>query len=175
MVIGILTELLTRISSRKNSCFPQVAITGGDGTSSNGMRLLERSRILVKQPLLGSACIAVLLVILALGLWPFHSPRNAVTWLKDHSGILFGTYGTVMSTDAFQAGGSPDPQPCSIELWLQPANDHGGAVLTFYAPDNPFRLSVQQSLTDLMLQSGRSGSPGLALYGAVRCIVYSRP
>src|ERR1035438_2632440 len=137
-------------------------MTGEDGTNSNGMRLLERSRILVKQALLGSACIAVLLVILALGLWPFHAPRNAVTWLKDHSGLRLDDHGTVMSAGALDGTGSGDPQPCSIELWLQPANDHGGAVLTFYAPENPFRLSVHQSLTDLMLQSGRSGSPGLA-------------
>jgi hypothetical protein len=108
----------------------------------------------------GVLCIAVPIVILTLGLWPFHSPRNDVTWLQDHNGLRLGEHGTVMSAGAFKQSGSPDPQPCSIELWLQPANDNGGTILTFYAPDTPLRLSVHQSLTDLMLQSGRSGSAG---------------
>ena len=73
-----------------------------------------------------------------------------------------GDHGTVMSAGTLNRNDSRDAQPCSIELWLQPASDSGGTVLTFYAPDNPFRLSLHQSLTDLMLQSGKPGSPGVA-------------
>ena len=116
----------------------------------------------MKQPLLGILCIAVLLVILTLGLWPFHAPKNEVTWLRDQNGLRLGDHGTVMSAGALDGQESGVPQPCSIELSLQPADDYGGTVLTFYAPDNPIRLSVHQSLTDLMLQSGRPDSPGPA-------------
>ena len=51
------------------------------------------------------ACIAVLLGILVAGLWPFHTPKNEVTWLKDRNGLRFGDYGTVRSTDALDWAG----------------------------------------------------------------------
>ena len=111
---------------------------------------------------IGILCIAVLAGILVLGLWPFHAPRNEVTWLPDHNGLRFGDYGTVISSGAFNGTGSREAAPCSVELWLQPANDYGGTILTFYASDNQVHLSLHQSLTDLMLESGRSGSPGRA-------------
>ena len=112
--------------------------------------------------LLGIACIASLSGILVAGLWPFHSPRNEVTWLKDRNGLLFGEYGTVMSTGALAGTGSSDPQPCSLELWLEAATDNGGTILSFYTPDNPLQLSLYQSHTDFVLQSRRSISPGQA-------------
>ena len=40
----------------------------------------------MKTRFLDLICVAVLCVILTLGLWPFHSPRNEVTWLGDHGG-----------------------------------------------------------------------------------------
>jgi hypothetical protein len=112
---------------------------------------------------LGIACIAVLSAILVAGLWPFHAPENDVTWLKDHNGLRFGRFGTVLSSGAVNRDGSPDPQPCSIELWLQPATENGGAILSFYDADNPLQLTLYQSQFDLVLQSGRSGSPGRAM------------
>jgi hypothetical protein len=114
----------------------------------------------VRQRLLGIGCIAVLCGTLAAGLWPFHSPANGVTWLKDRNGLRFGDYGTVMSSGAFNETNSRDPQPCSMELWLQPAGENGGAILSFYAPDNPIQLLLYQSHTDLVLRSGRNSSPG---------------
>jgi hypothetical protein len=110
---------------------------------------------------LGILCIASLSGILLAGLWPFHAPRNEVTWLKDRNGLRFGEYGTVMSTGAL-AGSSSDPQPCSIELWLEAATDNGGTILSFYAPDDPLQFSVNQSHNDLALQSRRASSTGRA-------------
>jgi hypothetical protein len=108
--------------------------------------------------LLSAACIAVLCVILALGLWPFHAPRNEVTWLPDRNGLSFCDYGTVMSAGTFQPSGSPDESSCSIEIWLMPAHsDDGGAILAFYA-QKQLRLSLHQSLSDLMLQRGKLGA-----------------
>jgi VanZ family protein len=112
--------------------------------------------------LLTIVCIAVLCGILVAGLWPFHSPRNEVTWLKDRNGLRFGDYGTVRSAGALGQAVSGDPQSCSIELWLRPGNDYGGTILTLYAADNSIPLSLHQSLADLMLQSGRWGSSGRA-------------
>jgi len=117
----------------------------------------------VRHSLLGIACIAVLCVILVLGLWPFHSPTNEVTWLKDQNGLRFGDYGTVMDTGVFKGTGSRDEASCTIELWLQAAlPNNGGTILTFYSPDNPLQFSVHQSITDLMLQSRGSSSPARA-------------
>ena len=120
----------------------------------------------MRHPLLGIACIAVLCVILVLGLWPFHSPTNEVTWLKDQNGLRFGDYGTVMDTGVFKGTGSRDEASCTIELWLQAAlPNNGGTILTFYSPDNPLQFSVHQSITDLMLQSRGSSSPARAASG----------
>jgi len=51
----------------------------------------------VKSGLAGFLCFIVLCITLSLGLWPFHAPRNDVTWLNDGSGLAFGKQGTVMS------------------------------------------------------------------------------
>lgn len=85
-----------------------------------------------------------------------------MTWLKDRNGLRFGDYGTVRSTGALSPATSGDPRSCSVELWLRPANNNGGAILTLYAADNPIPLSLHQSLTDLMLQSEKLGSSGRA-------------
>jgi VanZ family protein len=111
---------------------------------------------------LGVLCIGVLSVILVLGLWPFHSPRNEVTWLKDRNGISFGDYGTVMSIGSLNGTGLRKQAPCSIELWIKPANDDGGTILTFYAPGRPLEFSLHQSITDLMLQCEGLVSPDRA-------------
>jgi hypothetical protein len=125
--------------------------------------LLGRAGTSRRHLLLCIACVAVLCGILVAGLWPFHSPRNEVTWLQDQNGLRFGDYGTVMSTGAFRETGSRDEASCTIELWLHAAlPSNGGTILTLFAPDNPLQFSLYQSLTDLMLQSGRSSSPNRA-------------
>src|ERR1022692_1439820 len=112
--------------------------------------------------LLGILCIASLSGILVAGLWPFHAPNNAVAWLKDRNGLRFGEYGTVLDPRRLPWAGLLDPQPGSIELWLEAAADNGGAILSFYAPDNPLQFSLNQSHTDLVLQSRRASSTGRA-------------
>ena len=92
-----------------------------------------------------SVCIAILLVILTLGLWPFHAPRNAVSWLQDRNGLRFGDYGTVMSSGAFHQTASPNDAACSIEIWMESARAFwGGTILAFYDPPDPLRLSLHQ-------------------------------
>lgn len=107
-------------------------------------------------PLIRLTCAAVLCVILALGLWPFHAPRNQVAWIHDRNGVRFGEYATVMSSGAFPVSAAPQETPCSLEIWLKPAHAiEGGTFLTFYAPPSPL-LSLHQSVTDLLIQRGTS-------------------
>jgi hypothetical protein len=123
----------------------------------------------MRQRLIAITCICVLLVILALGLWPFHAPRNAVAWLKDGNGLRFGDYGTVISSGTFELAGSPNELSCNIEIWLQAAlADNEGTILSFYLPNHPPQFSLHQSRTDLTLQSGMGiqppGTKGARIY-----------
>src|SRR5215467_9870849 len=98
-------------------------------------------------------CLAVLVVILSLGLWPFRVPRNDVAWLKGRPGLEFGRFSTAISTDALQVLDSAD-LGCSIEIWLRPGYIwDNSTVLGFSSPGTPSRLLVRQSLTDLKLQT----------------------
>ena len=54
--------------------------------------------------ILDALCLAVLCTILALGLWPFHSPTNEVSWLRAGNGLSYARYGTAMSSGVFEAG-----------------------------------------------------------------------
>ena len=104
--------------------------------------------------LLRAICALVLLGILAAGLWPFHAPRNEVSWLAPRNGLLFGEHGSIVSTGAFKASPSQGDSSCSLEVWLEPRRVHSsGTILAFYRPDSrsvPFAL--RQSLGDLVLQ-----------------------
>jgi VanZ like family/Concanavalin A-like lectin/glucanases superfamily len=92
---------------------------------------------MTRSNLLLAICVFVLCGILVAGLWPFHAPRNEVTWLSGRNGLLFGKHGTIVSASPFKAGDSQDDNPCSLEMWLEPTRvDSGGMVLTFYRPDN---------------------------------------
>jgi len=108
------------------------------GTSASGN--LTHSRTM----LLRAACFLVLMCILAAGLWPFHAPKNDVTWLNQKSGILFGKHGSIVSSGSFKARASQGDNSCSLEIWLKPSRvDSGGMILAYYRPENrvvPFAL-----------------------------------
>ncbi len=76
----------------------------------------------MKPKLLGILCFAELGLILTLGLWPFHSPQNEVTWLKRTNGLAFGEYGTVVNSGALKPAGSRRDTSGSVEVWLQPSS-----------------------------------------------------
>lgn len=88
--------------------------------------------------LLAFLCIAVLCIILALGLWPFHAPRNGATWLRNHDGLRFGRYSTVISPRPFRAMNLQTDAGASLEIWLQPYRvwDYG-TLLAIYRPSKP--------------------------------------
>jgi len=98
---------------------------------------------------LRATCALVLLGILVAGLWPFHTPRNEVSWLSQRNGLLFGKYGSILSATPFKAH---LPQgSCSVEIWLEPRRvNASGTILAFHRPEGraaPFAL--RQSLGDL--------------------------
>ncbi len=105
------------------------------------------------------ACIAVLLSILALGLWPFHSPRNDVTWLPDRPGVRLGGTGTLLGFTPADVNGSQDDKDdiaASLEVWLQPGRMwDSGTFLTLYSPERLREFSLRQSQTDLELRVER--------------------
>ncbi len=100
------------------------------------------------------ACVAVLCVTLSLGLWPFHAPRNDVSWLSHGNGLYFGRYSTAFSAPSFRATAPLlSPLSASLEVWLQPRRIWDfSTFLAFYDPGSPVRFSVGQAQKGIRLQ-----------------------
>ena len=100
---------------------------------------------LFRRVLLG-LCLCLLAGILGFGLWPFTPwPHNDVSWIKNQNGLLFGEYGTILSSAPLHVEGPPDG-PCSIELWLQPGLiDDSNTMLAFQTPETPLQFRIQQN------------------------------
>lgn len=109
--------------------------------------------------LLPAICACVLFGILVAGLWPFHAPRNEVSWLSEGSGLLFGKHGSIVSASQFKARVARGDKSCSLEIWLEPSRiDSGGMILAFYWPESrivPFAL--RQFRTGLVLEPESHG------------------
>lgn len=104
-----------------------------------------------------ATCVAVLSGILIAALWPFHSPRNQVTWVDHQNALRFGRYGTVLSSGTLTLANS-GRSSYSLELWLEPALTWTtGNIFSLYDPLNSMQLSIRQHYTDLVLQ-GSGGS-----------------
>lgn len=105
-------------------------------------------------------CVCILAAILTAGLWPFHAPKNQVSWSSDGAGLHFGVHGLILSSDASSFPGLKDETSCSIELWVKPDfSDIGGTILAFYVPENHVvTLSLHQSIDDLLLRHTRAGA-----------------
>ena len=101
---------------------------------------------------IGALSALTLCGILVAGLWPFHSPKNQIRWLGRESGLVFGDYGTILSSRMFERD-SLDRPSCTLEIWLEPASAwKAGTVLSFYNPLNRRQLLLQQNYADLVLQ-----------------------
>jgi hypothetical protein len=66
--------------------------------------------------LLRAICAFVLLGILVAGLWPFHAPKNEVSWLNHGSGLFFGKYGSIVSAGPIKADPIRADSACSRGL-----------------------------------------------------------
>jgi len=134
----------------------QVATTFGRPriTSEIQKKLSQINWEVISPKLLGVACGLVLGGMLVAGLWPFHSPRNQVTWFAGSNGLHFGRHGTILSSGKFKAANVSVDAPCSLEIRFEPSlTAGGGALFAFYAPENPRQFSLRQSITDLVLIS----------------------
>src|SRR5215472_13326080 len=72
--------------------------------------------------------IAVLCGTLTAGLWPFHAPTNAVTWLPGSNGLRFGDSGTLVSAGEVRLA-APSVSGCSREVGAQRARRSGSSTL----------------------------------------------
>jgi VanZ like protein/concanavalin A-like lectin/glucanase superfamily protein len=108
--------------------------------------------VVIRETLLKALCALVLCSVLVAGLWPFHAPKNQITWLSDGKGVLLGKYGTIVSAGALKA--NEEATPCSLEIWLQ-SNlvDYSGTILAFYRPENTvLAFKLHQFLGNLAIQ-----------------------
>jgi hypothetical protein len=120
-----------------------------DTETSRDARIEQRG---MKTRYLDVICFSVLCVLLTLGLWPFHSPKNEVTWLGRHNGLRFGTWSTVISSTSVPTTGEGEETSGSVEVWLQPRRIWDkGSFLAFCAPGNLRQFSLRQSEADLEL------------------------
>lgn len=107
--------------------------------------------------LLKTICAVILGGVLVAGLWPFHAPKNDVSWLNGEDGVRFGDYGSIVSDGTFKISQSQAKSASSIEIWLEPGRIHSsGTILAFYQSGRravPFAL--RQSLGDLVIQLKR--------------------
>jgi VanZ family protein len=109
-------------------------------------------------------CLLVLAIILTAGLWPFHAPRNAVSWLSEGKGLRFGRHGSVVSTGSLGVGEAKTGNSCTLELWLEPARlDSAGTILAFYDSASgtvPFALrQFQRGLAFRRIGQNSGGKP----------------
>jgi VanZ family protein len=132
----------------------------------------DPTKEMIRARLPGLVCLSVLCGILVAGLWPFHAPRNAVTWLENQNGLCFGRYGTIVSSGTFQMAGSGDEASSSLEIWFQPGLlNTSNTFLSFYKPENPLQFSLNQYFSTLVLQREiQSRQQRIGIDGAFRQI-----
>ena len=108
-------------------------------------------------------CVAVVCVVLSLGLWPFHSPKNDVAWQGDRNGLRFGRFSTVISSGAFPKTSEENEPSGTVEVWLQPRRIWDQSTfLAYYDPGNPYQFSLRQSNGGFELHAGIQGDPTIA-------------
>lgn len=111
-----------------------------------------------KVDLHGILGLGILSCILIAGLWPFGAPRNRVTWIPRQNGLRFADPGTVITAGRSALRFEQETDACSIEIWfLAGSTDSPSTLLSLYPPDHSKRLSLRQSISDLLLRtaSGR--------------------
>ena len=123
------------------------------------MRFREGGRLPIETIFLRAICAGVLLGILIAGLWPFHAPRNEVSWLSGENGLLFGRHGSIVSASRIEAGGWQADKSCSLEIWLEPRRvSSEGTVLAFYWPSRKVvSFTLRQWRNGLVLERESRG------------------
>jgi len=110
------------------------------------------------------SCFATLTIILVAGLWPFHSPRNDVTWLMGENGIRLGRFGCIFSFAGYSDRESKGDTSGSLEVWIKAAPLTRGrrTILAFEGPgEDSTSFSLQQSGNTLFVQRKNSDGNGV--------------
>lgn len=117
---------------------------------------------MVRAIIIEAVCICIVCVLLCAGLWPFHTPKNDVTWLPNDNGLHFGRLGSIVSASTFPV--PIDRTVGSIELWLEPALLRGRhTILSFDGsahPGAPF--SLFQIKDALIVQQDNEDTNGIS-------------
>ena len=109
-------------------------------------------------------CLAITVVILIAGLWPFNfRPRNQVTWLNGQNGIHFGRLGIAYSKESVYGpqGAIRPGKPVSIELVVRPGREPHYSlprILTLYTEGNRQFFTLAQWKSSLILRADPKGS-----------------
>ncbi len=123
------------------------------------MSVAESPNLKPQAKLLGVVCGFVLLGILSAGLWPFHAPRNEVSWLSGGNGLLFGKHGSIVSASPLEASGSQADKSCSLEIWLEPrqANSEGTVLAIYWPASRVISFALRQWRNGLVLERESRG------------------
>jgi hypothetical protein len=93
-------------------------------------------------------------------LWPFHAPKNTVSWASGRHAVVFGLSGVLLSSDSLTVPGDPEASSCSLELWLRPDPSRDlGSILAIYSAENPRQLTIEQWHTGFAVRSASIGDP----------------
>lgn len=108
---------------------------------------------------LGVSCLAIAMVIVVAGLWPFDfRPENKVNWLRDRDGVRFYGRGIIFSDPAdkdsqrllFNGG------PITLEIWLQSEiepNSYLPCILSLYDGNESEEFFLGQWKSSLILRT----------------------
>jgi hypothetical protein len=109
---------------------------------------------------LGTASLLLLSGMLFACFWPFHAPRNTVSWVGSGPGLAFGRYGVVLGCKPLIVPGDREVASASVELWLQPdPTEDRGSILAIYSAKNPRQFSIEQFHGGLAVRSAAAGDP----------------
>jgi len=113
----------------------------------------------IKLKYLGGICLAILVIILIAGLWPFNFfPKNKVVWLQDKNGVYFSGQGMILSPDPLN-----DPQQSllnkksiTIEILIHPTEEPQNGIkriLSIYDGEGSEITFLGQWKKHLIIQS----------------------
>ena len=119
--------------------------------------------------LLGALCLAILLIILVAGLWPFNFlARNQVAWLPDQNGVHFYGQGIIVSSEVLNKERKPlfPDKSITLEIRLRPLLVTGNLphILTLYDGKAPDLFFIGQWRSHLIIRS-RTDNPAMRKKG----------
>jgi len=94
------------------------------------------------------------------GLWPFHAPRNDVSWLSQGNGLRFGKHGAILSANPFAANELRLTRHAVLRSGLNELSNSSGTVLAFYWPASKVvSFSLRQWRDGLVLELKVTATP----------------